>query len=168
MKVEATVTKRTVPRIVPIFTQIQNIIESTTVLNGRVQSRRTHFLLVGLFSIFYIIFCQFMVRIGIHPSIYFGAHLAVFYEFCFFDVLHVSSFGSLFLQFILLKTHIFDQASPCLVSYILEGLVNLSRSFFIFCHCAATDTRSGFLRSETFLLFAFGFIFHILVGILNI
>ena len=152
----------------PIFAQVLHVVKPTAIFYGRVEPRRAHLLLVGLFCIFNVVFCQLVIGIGIHTSINLAAHLSIFYQFGFLNVLHIPSLGRFFLQFFLRKVHILDQTVASLISNVSECIMHLFRCLFISYHCAVADAYFCFLRSKALFFFASGFIIHVFLSILNI
>jgi hypothetical protein len=70
MQVETAVTKRTVPRIMPVLAQIKHIVKTTRIFNSRIYPRRTHLLLIRILRILYVMCCHFMVWICISTPVY--------------------------------------------------------------------------------------------------
>lgn len=69
MKIETAVSERAVARVMPVFADILNVIESAGVFDGRVQPGGAHDLFIGILCVYDIVSRKLIVCIGIHPSI---------------------------------------------------------------------------------------------------
>jgi hypothetical protein len=73
-----------------------------------------------------------MIGICIHTSVDFSIQLAFFGQFGSFHIFHVSTFGDLLFKFIFRKVQVLYQVCPSTVRNIIEGLMDLSLSVFLF------------------------------------
>ena len=108
----------------PVLAEVQHIVESAGILDGGVDPRRTHGLLVPLRGILDIVIAESVIGICIHASVHFGIQLPLLYEFGLLYILEIFPFSSLLLQLVGLELHILDEtvASPECIS--LEGIMH--------------------------------------------
>lgn len=98
MKIKTTITKWTIPRIMPILTQSKIVIKSTSVSNCTVHSWWTLSLSELLLCVDYFILCECVISIAIDASVDFSIHFSLFNVFGDIDILHILPFSQLLLQ----------------------------------------------------------------------
>lgn len=84
----------------PVLAQIEDIVEPARVLDGRVESRRPHFLFVRLLCSVNLVVGEFMVGVGVHSSVDLGVELSFLYELCGLHILQKPLFGKLLFQLV--------------------------------------------------------------------
>ncbi len=93
MQINTTITKGTIPRIMPILTKSKVIVKPACIPNCVVQSRRTLPLPKFLLRIHNLILSQWIIGITIGTSIYVGIKFALLDLLSDIDVVHVLLFS---------------------------------------------------------------------------